>query len=144
MSRPAATALVLVVLSLVGCAVASTHVAMVIAPQDNAPARLVQTTHGLSDLLTAARLKNGSDKRIRSYQIGWAYVRPNGIEFHMGVLMRVPAGIKPGHVHDVVDQAVPFEGSAERVIFFVAEVTFADGSHWKADHDEIQRVAGLP
>ena len=93
--------------------------------------------------MKAARLKNDSNKPIASYRIGWAYVRPNGIDLHKGALMSVPMGIKPGDIHDVSDQAVPFDERAQSVIFFVAELGFADGSDWKVDIEDIAHEAGL-
>jgi hypothetical protein len=128
---------------LISCAVASASVAMLFATQDGAPVRLVQTTHGYPSLLTAARLKNFGDKPITSYTIGWGYVRPKGIEYHAGMAMNVPAGIKPGVVYDVPDQAVAFDSRAQGVIFFVAEATFADGSRWKANHEDVERTSGV-
>jgi hypothetical protein len=116
---------------------------MLIARQDGAPARLVQTTHSVTDLLTAARLKNVGEKQISSYRVGWAHVRQNGIEFHAGPWISVPAGIKPGIVSDVPDQSIPFDVRAERVVFFVAELKFADGSRWKAPKQDIERTARL-
>ncbi len=113
---------------------------MLIASQETAPARLIQTTHGLSSLLTAADLKNCSEKQIVSYRIGWAYVRGNVVKFHTGSVMNVPAGIAPGSVYEVPDQAVTLDSGVEKIIFFVAEVKFADGSQWKAANKEIKRV----
>ena len=138
MSKPSCIGFPAVAFILVCCTVAAASVAMVIARQSGAPAHLVQTTHGLSDLLTAARLKNDSDKAIASYRIGWAYVRPNEIEFHIGVEMNVPPSIKPGTVHHVSDQNIAFDTRAEEVIFFVAELTFADGTGWKANNEDIK------
>jgi hypothetical protein len=60
-------------------------------------------------------------KRVTTpYRIGWANVRPNGIELRKGPLISLRGKIKPGSIDDVSDQAVPFDASAERVIFFVA------------------------
>jgi len=119
-------------------AFASTGTTMLAAPQDSAPAKLVQTTHGIPDLLTAAKFLNQSGKSITSYRIGWAYVLPTKVEFHSGAVMKVPAGIHSGLVQEVPDQAVSMNAAANKVIFFISELTFADGSHWKASHREIQ------
>lgn len=143
MFRPSWIASLTLAFILVSCAVAAASVAMKIAMQRSAPAHLVQTTHGYPSLLTAARLENDGEKPITSYRVGWAYVRPHGIDFHIGVLMNVPAGIKPGDIHDVSDQAVPFDARAQSVIFFVAELSFADGSRWTANNADIKPEAGL-
>jgi hypothetical protein len=113
-------------------------IGLVIAPQEEAPAQLVPpTTHGF-DLLTAGTLKNRSEKTIISYRIGWAYVLQNGIEFHTGALMSVPAGIKPGKVRNVPGQGIHLAPGAEQVIFFVAELTFASGDHWTARKKDLR------
>jgi hypothetical protein len=119
-------------------------IGLVIAPQEGAPAQLVPpTTHGL-DLLTAAKLKNRSEKTIISYRIGWGYVLQNGIEFHTGALMSVPAGVKPGRVRNVPGQGIHLAPGAEQVIFFVAELTFANGDHWTARKKDLRaRTADL-
>jgi hypothetical protein len=119
-------------------------IGLVIAPQEEAPAQLVPpTTHGF-DLLMAATLKNRSEKTIISYRIGWGYVLQNGIEFHAGALMSVPAGVKPGRIHNVPGQGIHLAPGAEQVIFFVAELTFANGDHWTAKKKDLRaRTADL-
>jgi len=119
-------------------------IGLVIAPQEEAPAHLVPpTTHGF-DLLTAATLKNRSEKTIISYRIGWGYVLQNGMEFHTGALMSVPAGVKPGRIHNVPGQGIHLAPGAEQVIFFVAELTFANGDHWTAKKKDLRaRTADL-
>jgi len=111
-------------------------IGLVIAPQEEAPAQLVPpTTHGF-DLLTAATLKNRSEKTIISYRIGWGYILQNGIEFHTGALMSVPAGVKPGRIHTVPGQGIHLAQGAEQFIFFVAELTFATGDRWTAKEEK--------
>lgn len=138
MFKPPRIALLMLTLNLLGYAVAASSVGMLIARQRGAPARLVQTTHGISDLLKSARLKNDSEKAIASYRIGWGYVHRKGIEFHIGVPTNVPPGIKAGAIQNVPDQAVPFDAGADGVVFFVAEITFTDGSNWKASNSDIE------
>jgi len=119
-------------------------IGLVIAPQEEAPAQLVPpTSHGF-DLLTAATLKNRSKKTIISYRIGWASILQDGIEFHTGALMSVPAGVKPGRTHNVPGQGIHLAPGAEQVIFFVAELTFANGDHWTAKKKDLRaRTADL-
>ena len=132
---------------LVGRAVAATEVPLIwIATQTTAPARLVRIALGhphQSKALLKAELKNEINSPIVSYRIGWANVHPKDIELREGALIRV-RGIKPGSVDDVSDQTVPFDASAERVIFFVAELAFADGSRWKANDDDVEHDASAP
>lgn len=138
MSRPSCIAFLAVAFTLVGYAVAEDSVRMLPLRQRGAPAHLFATTHGSSDLLTSARLRNDSGEAIASYRIGWAYVYPNEIEFHVGVPVNVPAGLKVGTIHNVPDQSIPFNAHANRIIFFVAEVTFVDGSRWNASNGDIE------
>jgi hypothetical protein len=88
-------------------------------------------------------LRNDSDNRIVSYRIGCANIRPNGIELRKGALISVRGSIKPGDVHDAAGQAVSFDENAQSVIFFVAELTFADGSVWNVNIEDIAQEAGL-
>lgn len=136
-------AYITVVFALLSCAVFALSQGLSMAMQPGAPAHLVQTTHGSTSLLTAARLENDSKKPITSYKIGWAYVRRDGTEFHTGALMNVPAGIKPRVVYNVPDQVVSFDPRMQGVIFFVAELTFADGSRWNAANEDIKHEADL-
>jgi hypothetical protein len=128
---------------LIGCAVAGTDVAMVMATQRSAPAHLVQIALEHPNILKGARLNNDSAKAISSYRIGWANVYPNGVELRRGSLVTVRRGIKGGDAQNVPDQAIPFNESAQSVIFFVAEVTFADGSNWEVDIKDIAPEAGF-
>jgi len=147
MSRPSCMAFLAVAFLLVGRAVAATEVPLIwIATQTTAPAHLVRIALGrphLSKALLKAQLKNDSDSPIVSYRIGWANVHLKEIELRKGTLISVRE-IKPGSVDDVSDQTVPFDASAERVIFFVAELAFADGSRWKANSEDIEHEASAP
>lgn len=111
---------------------------LVIAPQKEAPAQLVPPTRHGSDLLMAATLKNRSEKTIVSYRIGWGYVLQNEMEFHTGALMRVPAGVRPGRTQNVPGQDIDFALGADQVVFFVAELTFANGEHWRARKKDLR------
>jgi hypothetical protein len=109
---------------LIGCAVAGTDVAMMMATQRSASAHLVKIALEPPNALKSARLNNDSAKWITSYRIGWANVYPNRVELRPGNLFTVPRGIKPGAAQDVGDQTIPFDESAQSVIFLVAEVSF--------------------
>ena len=147
MSRPSCIAFLAVAFILVGRAVVAIEGPLIwTATQTTAPAHLVRFALGrphLSRALLKAELKNDSDSPIVSYRIGWANVHPKEIELRKGTLISV-RGIKPGSVDDVPDQTVPFDASAERVIFFVAELAFADGSRWKANDEDIEHEASAP
>ena len=143
MPRPSRIVPIAAACVLVCCAIAAAQVPAVIAKQRTAPAQLIQTSHVYSNLLKAAQLKSRVDKPITSYRIGWAYLSPEAISLHQGALVNVPQGIRPGDIHDVPDQSVPSDERAQRVIFFAAELGFADGSQWNVKLEDIAREAGL-
>ncbi len=143
MSKSSLRVFLAVAFLLIGSAAAVTEVAMVMATQRSAPAHVVQTALEHPNFLKGARLNNDSGTAIASYRIGWANVYPNAIELRRGSPINVRRGIKPGDTHDVPDQVMPFNESAQSVIFFVAEVTFADGSNWEVDIKDIAPEAAL-
>jgi hypothetical protein len=145
MFRPSWIAFLAAPLLMVGCGLdpTPTGVDMVQAMQRTAPAHLARITFGYPNLLKVAQLKNESRKPITSYRIGWANVHRDGIELHRGDMTSVPGGIEPGHMHDVSDQMIALDERAQSVVFFVAEVSFADGSNWKIDIPNIAHEAGL-
>lgn len=58
--------------------------------------------------------------------------------------MNFPAGIKPGSTANVPAQGInpmSFQERPRCVAFFVAELKFADATTWKADLNDIQRMA---
>ena len=66
-----------------------------------------------------------------SYRIGWVYVHRTEVVFHVGNVMNVPAGLAPNRVKNVPDQAVLPDTAAERVVFFVSELTLPMGGTGK-------------
>jgi hypothetical protein len=123
-------------------AVAFAGTAVFFRQQEGAPAALIETTHGANDLLISARLKNCSTRQIISYRIGWAYVGPgNQTDVRRGVWMNVPAGIAPAAVSEVPDQNVAPKPTAELTVFFVAEIVFADKTHWRANVKDVVKDA---
>jgi hypothetical protein len=143
MSKSSLRVFLAVAVLLIGCAVAVNDVQMVMATQRSAPAHLVQIALAHPNVLKGARLNNDSGKAIASYRIGWANVYSTGIDLRQCGLVTARKGIKPGDTQDVPDQVIPYNESAQSVIFFVAEVTFADGSNWQVDIKDIAPDAGL-
>ena len=125
--------------AIAAAAFGSSGTAMLPAPQRNAPAALVVTTHTSTDLLQSAKAHNNNNKRLVAYRIGWAYVFRSEFQFHKGPMMNVPVGIAPHSDFDVPAQAIPLNRNANAVVFFVAQVTFADGSQWKSSQQQIRR-----
>ncbi len=118
---------------------------MVNIPQRDSPAQLVSTTHTTSDLLSAATLKNVSQKSLYACRLGWVVVFPSGKnEVHVGVPMNIPAGIERGATWDAPAQSVDPEYAkhgATAIAFFVAEAFPPDREPWKADLVQIRQRA---
>ena len=100
--------------------------------QDGDPVQMVQSHHGTRDALLAASFVNRGDQPIVSYRIGWAIVKDGKTSLHEGPLMNVPGQIASGSTAEVPDQAVKFDTDARVYMFYVAEVTYADGTTWAA------------
>jgi hypothetical protein len=130
-------ALILLLLFFPAIALAQTGMMPVGVP--GAPLKLMESTHGIDDWLLGAKLKNVSDKKVTAYRVGWAYVLNDTPDFHEGQWMNLPAGIKPGETTETPAQNVEPNHSARSMLFFIGEVRFADGSHWKADTGAVAR-----
>jgi hypothetical protein len=70
---------------------------MLFLPQSDAPVILIETTHGVKDLLESAKLKDRSNLVITGYRIGWVAVYASGREkVGLGLPVDLPLGIRPG------------------------------------------------
>ena len=143
MSNSSVRVFLLAAFLVIGGAVAAAQVAMVMATQHTAPARLVRIALEQPNVLTGAQLRNDSGKPIASYRIGWANIYPNGLQLRRANLISVRKGVKPGDIQDVPSQAIGFDEGSQNVMFFVAEVTYADGSNWQVDLKDIAPEAGF-
>jgi len=118
---------------------------MVRVCQEKSPAVLVSTSHSPSDFLSAATLKNVSDKPLIGYRIGWVVVLRSGKnEVHFGVSLNLPAGIEPGETWDAPGQSVSPDHAREgasAVAFFVAEVYLSGEQPWKEDIAQVRKKA---
>jgi hypothetical protein len=110
---------------------------MLIAKQSETPVMLTSTTHTLTDALAAATLKNQGNKKIIGYRIGWATVVAGKPGFKAGPWMNLPAGIDPGTAVSVPAQSIAIDSHADRMIFYVVEAKFSDGTHWKSNRKSI-------
>jgi hypothetical protein len=135
-------AVVFLLASLASVAFASTT--MSIAMQDGAPVQLQSTTHGLSDALEAAVFKNRSGKPITAYRIGWVSLVEGKAKISRGVWMNTPGKIDSGADQIVPAQGIPINLAAQQMVFFVSDVTFADGTHWSASKSDVIKSSRHP
>jgi hypothetical protein len=125
--------------------------AMTSLPQPDAPAFLVETTHGTKDLLKSARLKNRSSERITGYRIGWIAVYPTGKDrVGLGFPVELPLGVSPGATIEVPAQRVSMDNAQEgalAVIFFVTDVrtrgqnSTTESSVWRPALEKLEEQA---
>lgn len=111
--------------------------AMILALQTAAPVQITSIRHGLNDAIEAANFHNRSDKNISAYRVGWATTINQKVSFKSGVWMNMPVGVLPGTNQTVPAQGISLMRQAQKMIFFISDVRFADGSHWKTDRKSI-------
>ncbi|MGA2980353.1 MAG: hypothetical protein ABSD76_12255 [Terriglobales bacterium] len=120
-------------------------IVMINIPQQDSPALLVSTTHTMSDMLSAATLKNVGPMSLSACRLGWVVLFPSGnSEVHLGVAMNIPAGIETGTTWNAPAQEVSSEYAKQRataIAFFVAEAYPSSGRPWKADLVQIGQQA---
>jgi hypothetical protein len=123
------------------------HLAMSPVQQTDCPLAIRQTTHAMVDAFTGGVLQNAGDKTVVSYKMGWVLVFRNAKrkpEVTVGKIMNVPAGIESGATVVVPAQGVwvaKIHEDAKVVAFFVADVEFADGTHFTSDIDQMAQRA---
>jgi hypothetical protein len=106
--------------------------------QEKTPVELSSITISRSSAIRHIRIKNVSNKEITGYQLGWIVSNESQpASVTVGPELRLEKNLASSKSVEVVDHPFPssfFAQSAEnkKVNFFVAAVTFADGSSWKA------------
>ena len=117
--------------------------AMLPLQEQDSPLTIRSTTHTIVDALTTGELQNSTTRAIVAYKMGWMYVFRDASrkpEPTIGVFMNVPAGIAPGNTTIVPAQGIlvaEIPEDAKAVVFFVAEVEFADDKSFSADIEKL-------
>lgn len=110
--------------------------------QQGSPAIINRVTPTPNDLLAGGTIKNIGTKTITGYRIGWiAAGREEPPTVKLGIWINVPEGIAAGQTHDLLPQRVaPISAQQEArdLVFFVAEVKFAEAEVWKADSEKLK------
>ena len=106
--------------------------------QSDAPAEVCCGGGSFQDVISGARINSNSDKGISYFRLGWAYVRPTGLEFQVGDTIVPYNGMHPHGTFGVEDQRVDSHGELAGVIVFLEQVMLDDGTNWKADHKQIE------
>ncbi|MGC2696171.1 MAG: hypothetical protein WA738_10300 [Candidatus Angelobacter sp.] len=116
---------------------------MLFAAQADDPVRIIQASFAADNSLLDAQLENKSHQKIQSYRLGWAVVRKEDIKISKTESIDVPNSLDTSGVF-----AIPGPGNAAKddvakhptaIVFYVAELQFADGKHWQADVKQIKK-----
>jgi len=115
--------------------------------EENAPARLLSFTVTRQGILRHVAIFNNSKKEVIQYRLGWvrgSKSKHTSLELGSSMTLREPlaAGAK-GEVSDFLFPASVFQPvqGLTRVGFFVASVTFEDGSSWHANLKALKKHA---
>lgn len=110
---------------------------VIVAQQPSFPAEIVLSNQSEKDLLEYTQATSRTHAEIVTAKLGWAYVLPSGLDFHVGELFTPPSGVASGASFQVEDQGAAPRADAKDVVVFVEQTTFADGTVSNADHAEI-------
>jgi hypothetical protein len=121
----------------------SKRVVMVIARQSSAPATLSEATFGRYDLVERAKLTNQSSKTVDSYKIGWITISDSGaLRYGKGITLNISGGMPPNESAAVPQQNFSpaiLRKDVTRIIFYVAELHFSDGTQWREKLDTVRQ-----
>jgi hypothetical protein len=109
--------------------------------QPTAPVQIVEARFGTTDLLKSARFENRASKSIIAYRIAWISRTDGEVQVSEGPWMTLPADADPGSTVDVPDQKVERpKPMPSEIKFFISDVRFADGSHWKVNRADLMEM----
>ena len=111
------------------------------APQPAAPASVI-LVHADGSAPLTAKLQNHGQQTIVAYRMGWVDFHNGNLNFHHGDWIQT--SVAPQQLADAPAPAALAGDKSEGAIFFVAEVKFAGGKHWKARRNEIVPVTYKP
>jgi hypothetical protein len=98
--------------------------------------------NGVAEAAKSGVIANQGTKAIRSYRLGWRIVRGQHSEYQYGTIIELaeplPSGAKTRFPWQGITMSALDKLGADSIKFFVAEVTFSDGSTWKEEHPPIQ------
>ncbi|HEU4416568.1 MAG TPA: hypothetical protein VFT65_17395 [Candidatus Angelobacter sp.] len=116
---------------------------MLFAPQDNDPVRITQASFAADNSLLDAQLENKSHQKIQSYRLGWAVARKDEIKLGKTEAIDVPSGVDTTAAFTIQGPSSAAKEDAAKhppaIVFYVAELQFADGKRWQADVKQIKK-----
>ncbi|HWB33352.1 MAG TPA: TIGR03435 family protein [Acidobacteriaceae bacterium] len=117
------------------------HLGAIGVPQADAPLQITGFGTSTSDEFDGGRVDSRIDKPIMFFRMGWAYVLPTGLEFHVGDTI-VPYNEMPPHgTYGLPEQHATFRPDALGFLYFIEQVAQDNGTNWYADHKQIEAYA---
>ena len=118
---------------------------MLFARQADDPVHIVQASFGMENVLIDALLENTSHRKIQSYRLSWATVKKDEVRLAKGIDVDVPSNVDtsasftiPGPENAAKEDVSKHPNA---IVFYIAELQFADGQHWQSDPKKIRKEA---
>jgi hypothetical protein len=118
---------------------------MLFAHQEDDPVRIIQATFGANNALLDAQLENKTHQKIQTYRLGWVVVKKEEVKIGRATEVEVPNNVDtsnsfliPGPENAAKDDLARHPAG---IIFYVAELQFADGTRWQAEVKKIRKEA---
>jgi hypothetical protein len=118
---------------------------MLFAHQEDDPVRIIQASFGADNALLDAQLENKTHQKVQTYRLGWVAVKKDDIRIGKATEVEVP-----NNVDTTTSFSIPGPQNAAKedvgrhptgIIFYVAELQFADGTRWQAEVKKIRKEA---
>lgn len=118
---------------------------MLFARQDGDPVHIVQASFGMENVLIDALIENTSHHKIQSYRLSWAVVKKDDVRLAKGIPVDVPSNVDttasftiPGPENAAKEDVAKHPNA---IVFYIAELQFADGKTWQAESKKIRKEA---
>jgi hypothetical protein len=118
---------------------------MLFAKQGDDPVHIVQASFAADNSLVDALLENTSHQKIQSYRLSWAVVKKDDVRLAKGIAVDVPNNVNTSASFTIPGPENAAKEDVSRhpngIVFFIAELQFADGKTWQADSKKIRKEA---
>jgi len=118
---------------------------MLFARQADDPVHIAQASFAADNSLVDALLENSSHQKIQSYRLGWAVVKKDDVRLARGIAVDVPNNVDTSASFTIrgPENAAKEDVSKHpnAIVFYIAELQFADGQHWQSDPKKIRKEA---
>ncbi len=118
---------------------------MLFAHQEDDPVRIIQASFGADNALLDAQLENKTHQKLQTYRLGWVVVKKDDIKIGKAIEVEVPKDVDTTTSFQIPGPENAAKEDVARhptgIIFYVAELQFADGTRWQAEVKKIRKEA---